>query len=183
MAGGRYVIVVTGMLGAGCTEVAEILSRKLGIDYINSEKIIRVLASERGMTFRDLADAAKSGEIHLDEAVASVVEDYVNEGKVIVEGRSGFFALSLPVDLKVFLWAKKEDRVRMVAERRRLPMEEAEAEVEFSDAERKNLVRKLYRRDWLDADLYDLVLNTSKWSYEEAADIIMYVYNRRVNNG
>ena len=115
--------------------------------------------------------------------MASVVEDYVNEGKVIVEGRSGFFALSLPVDLKVFLWAKKEDRVRMVAERRRLPMEEAEAEVEFSDAERKNLVRKLYRRDWLDADLYDLVLNTSKWSYEEAADIIMYVYNRRVNNG
>jgi len=177
----KNVILVAGMLGAGCTETAEKLSKKLNMDYINSEKVFREIVAQERISFAELSLRARSGEIDIEDVVKSVVEDHVSEGSVIIEGRVALLVLGNPnVDVKIFLWAPKEFRARRIAERRKVSIEEALVNIEESDEERKQLVRRLYKRDWLDADLYDIVINTSKWTFDEVAEIIEITYKTRV---
>lgn len=180
---GKKVILLAGMLGAGCTRTAEILSNKLNMNFINSEKVFREIVAQERISFADLSLMARSGEIDIEDVVKSVVEDHINEGNVIVEGRVALLVLNNPhVDLKVFLWAPKDFRVKRVAERRKIDEKEALEAIEESDEERSQLVSRLYKRDWLDADLYDIVINSSKWSFEEIADIIVAAYKAKIEH-
>lgn len=124
---------------------------------------------------------AQSGEIDIEDVVKSVVEDHVNEGNVIVEGRVALLVLKNPnVDVKVFLWAPKNFRAKRIAKRRNVSVERALANIEESNEDRRQLVQRLYKKDWLDADLYDVVINTSKWTFDEVAEIIEMIYKARV---
>ena len=173
-------IIIAGMLGAGCTHVAEILSRKLGISYINSEKILREIVVEKGISYAQFAQLVSSGEVDIEKLVRSELLDYVNERNIIIEGRSGLIVLDREADIKVFLWAPEDYRASLVAKRRKISLDEALEQVQISDEERRNLVRRLHKRDWLDLNLYDLVINTGKWSYEEVAEIILNAYRMRL---
>jgi len=177
----KPLIIVAGMLGAGCTHVATIISEKLGIDYVNTERILREIVVDRRISYAELSKMASSGEIELEKIMRNILLDYVNERNIIIEGRSALLVLDKPADLKVFLWAPFEYRAKVVAERRGITLDEAKEAVRYSDEERENLVRRLYERDWLDADLYDLVINSSRWSYKEIADMIMNAYKLRGN--
>ncbi|RLF04943.1 MAG: hypothetical protein DRJ64_06205 [Thermoprotei archaeon] len=173
------VIILPGMLGAGCTHVAELLSQKFEWRYVNSERIIRRIVSESGLSFREFQVEVHSGEIDLDKIIRNVLLDEIREGKVIVEGRIAFLILDLDVGVKFFLWSSKSDRARIVSKRRNIPLEKALEQIEESDEDRKSLVWRLYKKDWLDLDLYDMIINTSKWSYEGAAEIIIKAHSYR----
>jgi len=176
----KPLIILAGMLGSGCTEIAEKLSKRLGIDFINSGKIIREIVSEGKLSYRDLETMTRSGEIDLDELIKSVLLDHVNKRNIIVEGRSAFLILDRSdVDLKVLFWSPLEYRIKHIAGRRKISLDEAKNHVKIGDEDRKSLVSRLYNRNWLDADLYDIVINTSKWSSEEVAEIIEKIYRVR----
>ena len=166
------IILIPGMLGAGCTKVAEILANKIGLQFINTEKIVKRIVTEQRLTFKQLEAMTLSGEVNLEELVKSVVLDYLNEGNVIVEGRTAFLLLDREVDIKVFLYADKEFRIHRVAERREIPVEEAREAVRISDDDRSSLVERLYRRNWLDPTLYDILINTTNLKFDAIAEII-----------
>ncbi len=179
---GRRLLVIAGMLGAGCTHVARIISEKLNIPFVNSEKILREIVIEKGISYSQFAELVSSGEVDIEKLVRSELLDYVNEGNVIIEGRSGLMVLDREADIKVFLWAPEEYRARMVAQRRRISLDEALDHVRISDEERRDLVKRLFKKDWLDLNLYDLVINTGKWSYEETADLVISAYEMKLRN-
>ncbi|RLE93913.1 MAG: hypothetical protein DRN04_05485 [Thermoprotei archaeon] len=177
----KPVIVLAGQLGAGCTETAEKLAKKLGVSVVNSQLVIREIVAQERISFDELERKARSGELDLEDVVKSVVLDHIAERNVVIEGRVAFLVLDNPnIDIKVFLWAPENFRAQRIAKRRNISIEEALKAVRYSDEERKNLVYRLYRKDWIDADLYDAVINTSKWTFDEVAHIVEEIYKTRV---
>jgi len=181
MAASRPVIVLAGQLGAGCTETAEKLAKKMRVTVVNSQLAIREIVAQERISFDDLERKARSGEIDLEDIVKSIVLDHITERNVVIEGRVAFLVLDNPnIDIKVFLWAPETFRAKRIAQRRNISIDEAIEAIRYSDEERKNLVYRLYRKDWIDADLYDAVINTSKWSFDEVAHIVEEIYKTRV---
>lgn len=176
----KPVILIAGELGAGCTEVGEILSRKLGLEVHNTEKLIRSLVSSPTISFKALVEKSVSGEIEIEKVLYSMVLDIVNNGPAIIEGRSALMALTHEADLKVFLYRDMNDRIKHLAERRKTEdLRQLEEDIKTSDIDRNSLVEKLFHRNWRDPLLYDLMINTSKMTHEETASLILEALKAR----
>ena len=177
-------IAVCGELGAGCTEVGKILSKALGLRCINSGDIIRgIVVDFSGVhpdeTFEEFEDHVQSGEVNLDKMIQGKIDEMLATGDTIVEGRSAFM---LPDDedaFKVLLVAPQLARVEHIAKRRNITPEEAREAVRVSDTERKHMVEKLFRKDWLNPHNFDLVINTKSRSYQEVADFVVKAIERK----
>lgn len=171
-------IAICGELGSGCTEVGQILSKKLGLKCINSANIMRsIVVDFRGVhpgeTFEEFERHVRSGEVNLDEMIKGKIDEMLEMGDTIVEGRSGFMLLDNKNVFKVLLVAPKEERVKHIAQRRDITLGEATEAIRVSDTERRQMVEKLFKREWLDPHNYHIVINTGSRSYEEVADSII----------
>jgi cytidylate kinase len=74
--------------------------------------------------------------------------------------------------------ARPEDRAKAVSERLGLSPDEAADWVEKTEAERVRFIKRTFKFDPRDAGHYDLVLNTSRLTVEEAADLITETLRR-----
>jgi cytidylate kinase len=99
-------------------------------------------------------------------------------GRCVIVGRGANFILPAPTTLRVRLVASREDRVRAMAHRLGLPAREAAAWVERTERERAEFVRRYFGQDTADPHHYDLVLNMSRLSVEEAADVVVQTLRR-----
>lgn len=170
-------IALAGQLGAGCTEVAEFISKKTGAKMFNSEILMRRLVAELRANFRNLQEYVASGEVNIDKLLDSLVLDVVNtERDVVVEGRSAFFLLKRGDVFKVLLIADDAFRAERISKRRGIDLEEAKNNIKHSDEERRNLVKRFYNVEWLDPKLYDIVINTSYKNMEMIANLVIKVY-------
>jgi len=98
-------------------------------------------------------------------------------GRCVIVGRGANFILPPQSTLSVRLVARPEDRVAAVARRLGLSEHEAAAWVKTTERERLAFVNRTFQRDPTDPLHYDLVLNLSRLTVEEAADIILEALN------
>ena len=172
------IISISGEVGAGCTEVGQIVSKKLGYQCVSSADLIKkIVVDFRGVhpreSFSEFEQHVKSGEVDLDMMLDSKIDEVLETGEVVVEGRSALMLLDNENVLKVLLVAPHDKRVQRVAERRNITVEDAEEVVRISDSERSNMVKKLFAREWLDPHNYDIVINTGLRVFEDSAEIIL----------
>jgi len=158
-------IALCGFLGSGCTEIAEILAAKFGLETLNTSRIIT--------SIENLEPLSRSGEIFFDKIIKERLDEILKrEDNIIVEGRSAFLLLDREDVIKIFLNASFEDRAKHVAERRGISLEEAKEDVERSDEDRRSLLKRFLRKESVDASLFDFTINTSSKSYSKIADIL-----------
>lgn len=170
-------IALAGQLGAGCTEVARLISKKTDVRVFNSETLIRRLIANSGTSFREFQEYVASGEVNIDKLLDSLVLDIVDaERNVVIEGRSAFFLLNRRDVFKVLLVADDDFRAERVSSRRGISLEEAKENIKHSDEERRNLVKRFFDVDWLDPKLYDIVINTSFKDMETVANLVIKAY-------
>lgn len=162
-------VLLTGWLGAGSTEIAQIIAKDLGMEVINSYKAIRDLVRERGESFELFESESRSGEYDIDVLLRNKALEYLEEERdLIVEGRIALLVLDREYDLKAFLTARTEDRVEHVAERRNVAKSKAQKIVEMSDRDRRSVVEKLLEYP-LELNRFDIILNTSSYGFARAA--------------
>jgi cytidylate kinase len=99
----------------------------------NTEAFLRTAAFDLKPSFERLASMEKSSELNTEAMLTGMVEDQVTAGKPVIEGRAAMLVLDKEATLKVFLHREKQGRVALVASRRGMPIQEAQAEVEFFD--------------------------------------------------
>jgi cytidylate kinase len=165
-------LAICGELGSGCTEVGRILCQKLDLKCVNSADIIKRLMLDFGESFEGFEENVRSGEVDLDKMIDSEIEEMLMEEELIVEGRSAFMLLNRKNVFLVMLIAPEKKRVEHIAKIRKITVKEAEEIVRDSDIERKNMVQRLFKKDWLDPNNYALVINTGEIGFEETADLI-----------
>lgn len=160
-------IALCGYLGSGCTEVAEILSGKLNLEVVNTSKILT--------TIKDFETLSRSGEIDVDTVIKSKLEEILQRDNIIVEGRSAFFLLDRKDMIKIFLNASFEERVKHVASRRGISLDEAKEDVVRSDRDRNNIVKRFFKKDAPELSDFDFVIRTNMKTFATIADIIIDV--------
>ncbi len=95
------------------------------------------------------------------------------KGHCVIVGRGAMIALPVESTLRVRLVASHQDRVAFVVKERGLKPTEAASLVEETDRQRRKFIKDHFRKDVTDPLIYDLVLNTSRLSVEECADLVV----------
>jgi cytidylate kinase len=111
---------------------------------------------------------------HLLETLLSLAA----HGECVIVGRGAAQVLPMAVTLRVRLVGLLEDRVKAICQRFGIAPEEAKKWVERTDGQRVRFVKEHFQKDPTDPHGYDLVLNSSRWSVPECADIIIEVLRR-----
>ena len=196
------LITVSRQYGAGGSEVAARVARTLGWRVVDNELVERVAAraglapedvaqrEERVSTFierlaRTLVAATPelvvppeaggtAPEADLVRITERVVEEVAAEGRVVLVGRAAPAVLARERDaIHVKVVAPRDWRIRVIAQRLGVPLEEAATLTDETDRNRSRYHRQHYQRDWADPANYHLVLNTAALGLDGAADVVV----------
>ena len=201
-------VTISREYGSGGGEIATRLAKRLGWQLIDHALVERV-ASEigtsqeeaevhdehvQGMVSQALGsllylypaamantppEAFLSDEEYRD-AFNGVVRAAAARGHVVIVGRASQVVLADLRDvLHVRIIAPFEKRVAYVMQREGVDRHAAESRIHRKDHERASYLEREYHRKPEDAQLYDLVLNTSLLDLESAVDIICFTLQQK----
>jgi cytidylate kinase len=104
----------------------------------------------------------------------------VQEGDVVMVGRGAqSYLAKREQTLHVLVAGPRDLRIAEAIRRLGGAADEAAKRVDEVDQGRRRYVRTHYDRDWDDPAGYDLVVNTGRFSYEMAADLIVEAARKR----
>jgi cytidylate kinase len=177
-------ITISRQYGAGATELAQMLSSRLGYRVIDNE-LLDMAANRSGMdlekiervyeqrpSFQDLRVYKEQSEKYV-QAVHDVLDELARAGSVVIVGRGANLALLMyrnVFNLRVV--ADFDVRLRRVMQRENLNEVEARRRITDTDYAREAYYRYLYNVMPDDPAIYDMILNTSRVTLEEGAAMV-----------
>ncbi len=176
-------ITISRKLGSLGNQTAEQIAQALGYHLV-SRKIINEAAARSGEPEVALADIDELKLLDLrpsfrarrayHEAVRQILQEMADEGQVVIVGRAGQWILrDRPDVLHVRITAPSPLRIERVAAAEGISTAAARARIQSSDKTRRNYLRRNYRIDWDDAELYDLVINTTHLTADMATTVVL----------
>ncbi|MEW6364546.1 MAG: cytidylate kinase-like family protein [Acidobacteriota bacterium] len=169
-------------------EVAELVARRLGYSCISREILLE--ASEQfnvpeirlQHAIRDVPSFFKRFSSTQSRYVAYIqlaLLRHLLQDNTVYHGLAGhFFVQGISHVLKVRIIADIQDRIALVMERDKISAKQAERLIINVDRQRKKWGLNLYGIDTTDSQLYDLVINTARFSIEDAVDIICHTVQK-----
>jgi len=152
--------------------VAKLIAKRLKLRYLSIGELFRSVAKLRGVGLVEAHHLAER-DYSLDLEVDSRAYEAALEGGVVVDGHLSGWLLSSLADLKIFLTAPLETRAERVAKRDGISFEDALRQViEREESNRKRYL-EIYGLDINDLSIFDVVLNTAKWSREELERLVV----------
>ena len=192
------VITIARSYGSGGRKMGRLLAKELGYEYYDRE-ILRIASDESGISeelFRQADEKQRiplfriAREVYTGEVIPPDSDDFISnenlfryQAKIIRElaatrncvivGRCANFILRGRDNvLNVFVTAPVVDCVRRVMETDGLNLEEAEKKIKKIDKRRADYFKYFTGRQWQDAALYDLCLNTGHMTEQKCVDIV-----------
>jgi cytidylate kinase len=164
------VIAVSGQPGSGKTTLAREVAQALKVPLVSSGSLFRELAAKSGMDFLEFHKYAEANP-EIDKKIDSMAIELAKNGNVVLEGHLTAWVVRPYADLCIYLKASREIRAKRVATRYNKSFEEALREV--TDREELNRKRYLaiYGIDIRDLSIFDLVLDTTYLSINDAVRI------------
>jgi len=167
------VVTVAGLHGSGRTTQAMKLAKAFGLRYVSTGTIFRERAAELNVSLEEMtriAAADDSFDRFLDDRAK---KETLGGGVVLDATLSGWMAEK--PDIRIYLTAPLDVRVRRIIEREKRSFEEVERETGLrEEAERERFLR-YYGVDLEDLTIYDLVLNTAIFDADAVANILKNV--------
>ena len=108
------------------------------------------------------------------ELTEQVIKEVAAGGNVVIVGRgAGFLLWNQPGVFRVFLRAPEGVRLKTLIDRLGVNEHEARRAMHETDSNRAAYIKQVYGHDWCDLDEFDLVVNTGRISYQNAAQMIL----------
>jgi cytidylate kinase len=190
-----FTIAISREAGASGPTIARAVGEKLGWPVYDRE-LLQQIAEEMGLRTSLLksVDEKRKGWFqgcldkifsvptvnesqyfrHLTETLLSLAA----HGECVIVGRGAAQLLPAATTLRVRLVGPVAERTEAIMGRFDLSRDEAARWIEKTDAERNRFVRDHVHKDPSDARLYDLVLNSQRFSVAECADLIIEALHR-----
>jgi cytidylate kinase len=176
------VITISRQLGSLGQSIGRICARELGYRFVYREAInqaaLRCGAPEMALAVIDdlgLLDVKPSRQARkaYQTAVAQVMRELAEDGRVVIVGRAGQVILHARADtLHVRIVAPVALRAERIAAARSISIEAAREQIAASDRARRDYLLYNYHARWNDPDWYDLIINTAGYSSADAAALI-----------
>ena len=165
------IITIGGLAGTGTTTAAQLLSEKMGIDYISAGYVFREMAREHNMSvleFSAFAEGNDDIDKEIDKRQAELAKSADN---LIVEGRlSAYF---VEADLKLWLVTPFDIRSSRIAERESKSVDVASEEIISREKSEALRYMDIHNIDISNMDIYDLIINTDTFNPEKVSEIIL----------
>ena len=165
------IITIGGLAGTGTTTAAQLLSEKMGIDYISAGYVFREMAREHNMSvleFSAFAEGNDDIDKEIDKRQAELAKSADN---LIVEGRlSAYF---VEADLKLWLVTPFDVRSKRIAERESKSVDVASEEIISREKSEALRYMDIHNIDISNMDIYDLIINTGTFDPEKVSEIIL----------
>ena len=165
------IITIGGLAGTGTTTATQLLSEKMGIDYISAGYVFREMAREHNMSvleFSAFAEGNDDIDKEIDKRQAELAKSADN---LIVEGRlSAYF---VEADLKLWLVTPFDVRSQRIAERESKSVDVASEEIIVREESEALRYMDIHNIDIKNMDIYDLIINTGTFNPEEVSEIIL----------
>ena len=179
------MITISRQYGAGASEMARMLSNRLGFSVIDDE-LLGMAAQRSGMdlqkiervyeqrpSFQDLRVYKERSEKYIS-AVNEVLAELAGRGSAIIVGRGANLALLTHRNVfNLRLVADFQVRLQRVMQREKLEEAAARQKITEADYAREAYYRYLFSVMPDDPLVYDMVLNTSRMTMEEAAAMVI----------
>jgi cytidylate kinase len=178
-----YFITVSEMAGTNGEKIARQVADGLGYTFYGESELMKS-AAENGFLddFKRLDEKgpallekifSERPKISLDR-LQSVIYEVAKKGNAVFFGRGSQLLLrSFDCALHALVTGSMEKRIERIMDEKMTGKELAEKIVERSDHDKKSFLRFAYDEDWLNPNLYDLILNTDKLSLDSAVRIVM----------
>ena len=103
-----------------------------------------------------------------------IIREVARSGNAVIAGRGGQLLLrTLPHILHVHICAPLQTRIDRLVSQRGLSAAGAKHVIEVSDRERGEYTRAEYGIDWQSPELYDLIINTGRLTFDTAVSLIV----------
>lgn len=174
-------ITVSRKLGSYGGRIAEQVAHELGWKFADRFFVDSVISEYGLIQLGELYDKPPSLMDLFNENTMQTIE-WMNKtvvalaakNDVVILGRGGFAALKGYSDVfNVLVTAPKEERIRRAMEDNKVTQGIAQEMVERDQDTKTRFVRRYYGENWASDDSYDLVIDTSEVSQEEAVKQIV----------
>jgi cytidylate kinase len=190
-----FTIAISREAGANGSLIARALGQHLGWPVYDHE-LLHQVAQEMGLQADLLAQVDEKRKSWVQESLESLgatstvsERGYVKHllttlltlaahGECIIVGRGAAQVLPAATTLRVRLVGPLANRIETIRQRYGVSQQEAAQRVKEADAERTRFVKDHFQKDPTDAGLYDVVLNSSRFTFPECTAIIMDVLHR-----
>ena len=204
----KFVINIGRQLGSGGKAVGEAIAQRLGIG-VYDKQLINLAAEQSGICpeIFEKADEKESRNLFatfigylrlpfvgseysgsnvlssdaLFKIQSDVIRDIASRESCIFVGRCADYILrDHPRAVNVFVTGAPEDRVRRLCEQENVTPEEAEAQMERTDARRASYYDYFSSGKWGEAATYHLCIDSSVLGIEGTADFIREFAERKL---
>ena len=178
-----YFITISEMVGTKGVQVAQQVAKGLNYAYYGEAELLH-FAEEMGF-FADVKKLDEKGphlferffsekpKVYLDR-LQSVIFEVAKKGDALFFGKGSQLLLnSFDCALHVLVTGSLEKRTQRIMEEEKVDREIAEKMIHRSDQDKRGFLRFAFDQDWLNPNLYDLVLNTDKLAVDLAAKMVM----------
>ena len=199
------VITIARSYGSGGRRMGRLLAKELGYEYYDRE-ILKIASEESGIhesLFGQVDETARmplfriAKEVYTGEVIPPDSDDFISnenlfryQAKIIRElaatrncvivGRCANYILRGRDNVcNIFVTAPVVDCVRRVMEIDGLNLEEAERKIKKIDKRRADYFKYFTGRQWHDAALYDLCLNTGHMPEDKCLEVVKAYMNAR----
>ena len=170
------IITISGKAGSGKSTVAKEVAKELGLKHYSVGDLMRKLAKEKKMPLNELsrlAEKDKSIDMELDKKTVELraADNFVIDGRLT--------AYFLPyADLKIFLDCDAGVRAERILKDKRddeksKSLKELLEKIRQREKSERKRYSRLYKIDYHDKTLYNLMINTTNLSIREVVDEIM----------
>ena len=167
------LITVSGPAGSGKSTLAASLAEQLDIEHVSGGDVFRELASERGLTPLELnrqAEADDSIDRDLDRRLRAVARE---RDALVLESRLAGWMAGDHADVRLWLDAPLSVRAERIADREEKTVQTAREETEARAQSEALRYREYYDIDIDDLSIYDLVVNTARWSPAGVRELVL----------
>jgi len=183
------IVTIEREYGSGGGDIAQLLANRLGWklwDQLLTEEIARLAECPKAVVevreertdplyyrlFKSFLRGSYEGSINAhklklvdSESILKITERVVQHaaktGNSVIVGRgSQHFLRNRQDTLRVFLYARREDKVRRLLARGKSE-QEAEQLVDTVDLERADFIQKYFHVEWPDRSIYNIMINTA----------------------
>lgn len=182
------VITISRHFGSGGEFIARLVAEKLGYLLVNKAVIDENMRSlgiydpemdyfdEKKIKFQDKTVDREMEQRRLDylEKLHDFFYDLAIRENLVILGRGGQFLFrDFPPALHVKIIAPLQSRLERVCRLYKLEETAAARLISEQDQDREDYLRQIFGCDWLDAELYHMLINTGVMGLEEAAALVV----------